>query len=321
MKKLLQLLLITISFASLLSALTLEDLLQYPSKKTSYYGESFSPVLMEKVRDFSGNAEEYLESFDNFDGYKNHKLSDREKALFEETFALLPEKLQQTVTENVYAIYFVDGMWYGALTDIVYDETRHPYCIMFFNAEAFNYTLDEWLTYRDNTIFKDTDSDNRVVVETGCELSAFVQLFIHESTHVYDFINQVTPYQYIEETPRDNSNLFYSIWKNKQEPLKKYQNKKFEQTAFYEYGTKIPIKNGKEIIDYLGKTPFCTPYAATNWMDDFAEEVTFYYLHRRLGIDYKLTYIQNGKAIASYSYVKNQNARLYDSLCKEITGL
>ena len=56
-------------------------------------------------------------------------------------------------------------------------------------------------------------------------------------------------------------------------------------------------------------------------MDDFAEEVTFYYLHRKLGIDYKLTYIQNGKAIASYSYVKNQNARLYDSLCKEITGL
>ena len=75
------------------------------------------------------------------------------------------------------------------------------------------------------------------------------------------------------------------------------------------------------MIEYLGNTPFCTLYAATNWMDDFAEAVTFYYLHRKLGIDYKLTYIQNGKAIASYSYVKNQNARLYDSLCKEITGL
>ncbi len=104
------------------------------------------------------------------------------------------------------------------------------------------------------------------------------------------------------------------------EPLKKYQNKKFEKTAFYEYGTKIPIKNGKEIIDYLAKTPFCTLYAATNWMDDFAEAVNFYYLQRRFGNNYELTYIKDEKVNAVYSYRGNQNVKIYDSLCKEICG-
>ena len=321
MKKIIQLFLIFLLISALCPAYTLDEILKYPAKHTSYYVGSFSPVLMEKVREFSGNAEEYLETIDNFDGYENHQLTEEETALFEECYAWLPEKLQQTVSENVYAIYFVDGMWYGALTDIIYDENRRPYCNMFFNAESFYYSLDDWLTYRDNTIFKDTDDDNHVVVETGDELTAFMQLMIHESTHVYDFINKITPYQNIEIASVDNSNLFYSVWKKKNEPQKKYLNKKFVKTAFYEYGTKIPIKNGKEIIDYLGTTPFCTMYAATNWMDDFAEAVTFYYLSKKFGMDYKVTYIKNGKVNAVYSYKKNQNARLYDSLCREITGL
>ena len=321
MKKFLHLIFVSFLFTALCMADAIDDLMKYPSKNTSCYGGSFSQVLMEKVREFSGNAEEYLEAYDNFDGYENHKLTDDETALFEECFAWMPEKLQQTVSENVYAIYFVDGMWYGALTDIIYDENRRPYCVMFFNAETFYYSLDEWLTYRDNTIFKDTDDDNHVIVETGDELSAFMQLMIHESTHVYDFINKVTPYQNIAAASADDTNLFYSVWKNMQIPQKKYLNKKFEKTAFYEYGTKIPIKNGKEIIDYLGTTPFCTLYAATNWMDDFAEAVTFYYLSRKFGMDYQVTYIKNGKPAAAYSYKRNVNARRYDSLCKEITGL
>ena len=148
-----------------------------------------------------------------------------------------------------------------------------------------------------------------------------MQTFFHEAVHVYDYINHVTPYQFDPSLPYDSKNLFFSAWKNMQEPVKKDQNKKFEKTAFYEYGTKIPVKNGKEILEYLGNTPFCTLYAATNWMDDLAEEVTFYYLNKKFGINYKVTYIKNGKIEATYSYVENQKSKLYDSLCKEITGL
>ena len=321
MKKLIQLIFVSVFFCCLCTAYTKEEFLKYPQKHTVYYGGSFSPGLMEKVRPFEGNAAKYLSNFDNFDGYKNHELTDDEKKLFIDCFSQIPDKLQKTVSENVYAIYFVEGMWYGALTDIVFDEDGRPYCIMFFNVNAFNSSLADWLSYRDNTIFRGTDNNNKIVVETDIEQVAFMQLIIHESVHVYDYVNGVTPYQYDSSVPYDSSNLFYSVWKNMNEPQKKYLNKKFEKTAFYEYGTKIPIKNGKEIIEYLGKTPFCTLYAATNWMDDFAEEVTFYYFNKKFGMDYKVTYIKNGKSEAVYSYKENQMTKLYDSLCKEITGL
>lgn len=321
MKKLIQFILVTVFVTAMTWANSVEDFLKVPAKTTAYYGGSFSPVLMEKVRDFSGNAAVYLKAFDNFDGYTNHTLTDEEKNLFEEYFSYLPEKLQQAVSKNVYAIYFVDGMWYGAMTDFIFDENKCTYCTMFLNPDIFHHSLDEWLTYRDNTIFKDVDDKNKIIVESDSKQLAFMQTFFHEAVHVYDYINHVTPYQFDPSLPYDSKNLFFSAWKNMQEPVKKYQNKKFEKTAFYEYGTKIPVKNGKEILEYLGNTPFCTLYAATNWMDDLAEEVTFYYLNKKFGINYKVTYIKNGKIEATYSYVENQKSKLYDSLCKEITGL
>lgn len=321
MKKFIQFIVISVFFTFLCNADAIDDFLKYPEKTTSYYGGGAKTELLEKVREFSGNPADYLKLFDNFDGYKNHALTSEEKNLFEEYYSYLPEKLQHVVSENVYAIYFVDGMWYGAMTDFIFDEDKKTWCVMYLNPDTFHHSLDEWLTYRDNTIFKNTDENNCVRVETGSNQLAFMQMFMHEAVHVFDYINCITPYQFDSNKPYDSSNIFYSVWKNKNQPLKKYMNKKFEKTAFYEYGTKIPVKSGKEIIEYLEKTPFCTLYAATNWMDDFAEEVTFYYLCKKFGINYKLSFVKNGKVDAIYSYKDNQNARLYDGLCKEITGL
>ena len=302
------------------SALTKEEFQKLPYKQTSWYGGTFSSELLEKIRTFEGNPSEFLKELDNYDGYQNHKLTEEEKKLFLEYFSYLPQKLQQAVTENVYAIYFVDGMWYGALTDIIFDENGKAWCTMFLNPDTFHYSLDDWLTYRDNSVFKNVDKKNKMEVKTGDTHTAFLHLFLHESVHVYDYINHITPYYNEAMKTQSADNLFYSVWQNMNEPLKKYQNKKFEKAAFYEYGTKIPIKNGKEIIDYLAKTPFCTLYAATNWMDDFAEAVTFYYLQKRFGNNYELTYIKDEKVNAVYSYRGNQNVKIYDSLCKEICG-
>ena len=299
-------------------ALTPQEFQSLPFKQVSYYGGEFSSELMGKVRTLTGNPAEYMRMLDDFEGYTNHKLTAEEQKQFTEYFSYLPPKLQKVVSEKVYAIFFVDGMWYGALTDIIYDENKNPYCVMYLNADTFHYSMDQWLTYRDNTVFKNVNEKNKVLVETGDSHSAFLHLLLHESTHVYDYVNNVTPYYNEAFQTSSKDNQFYEVWENMQQPLKKYQNKKFEKTAFYEYGTKIPIKNGKEIIDYLGSTPFCTLYAATNWMDDFAEAVTFYYLQRKFGSNYKLTFIKDGKASAVYSYRENPNARFYDSLCKEI---
>lgn len=111
---------------SFCSALTKEEFQKLPYKQTSWYGGTFSSELLEKIRTFEGNPSEFLKELDNYDGYQNHKLTEEEKKLFLEYFSYLPQKLQQAVTENVYAIYFVDGMWYGALTDIILMKMEKP---------------------------------------------------------------------------------------------------------------------------------------------------------------------------------------------------
>ena len=301
-------------------ALTKKELKAYPYKNTSFYGSTFSSDLLQKIRPLEGNPAQFLMEYDNFDGYKNHNLTKEEEALFLEYFSYLPQKLQDAVRDNVYAIYFVDKMWYGALTDVIFDENDRTFCTMFFNANILHYPLDEFLTYRDNTLFKNTDDNNKVVVECNNNFTALLHIFIHEAAHVYDFVNNVTPYTYDSTKATSADNLFFTVWQNKSTPLKQYRNKKFEKTAYYEYGQKLDISQGKNVIAYLAKTPFCTPYAAKNWMDDFAESITFYYLQKRFGLNYKITWYKNGQPKASYSYKDNPNAHVYDELCKEILG-
>ena len=301
-------------------AYTKKELKAYPYKQTSFYGGSFSPDLQEKIRPFEGNAADYLMEFDNIYTYKNHNLSNTEKAVFDIYFKDLPQVLKDVVRDHVYAIYFVDGIDYGAMTDIIFGEDDQDYCIIYFNADIFYHTMDEWLTYRDNTLFKNTDDKNKVVVESGQDYIALVQTLTHEAAHVYDFINNVTPYTYDSSQATDPGNVFFSVWQDKYTPLKKYRNKKFEKASYYGFGGQVSISQGKNIVEYLAKTPFCTAYASKNWMDDFAEALTYYHLQKKYGIDYKITWYKNGKPKASYSYKDNPNAHVYDELCKEILG-
>ncbi len=321
MKNILPLLMISFFFSFVCNAGEKENLRQFPDRQVSFYGGEFSSQLHDKIRIFEGNPAKYLKEIDDFEGYKNHLLTQSEEKLFLDYFSYLPPKLQSIVLENVYAIYFVDEMWYGGQTKLIFDENNRPYCVFFFNANTFYWSMSEWLSYRDNTIFSNTDDENRLFVECSDEFAEFFHILIHESAHVYDFINKVTPGNCDKNRAEntDEGNLYYSVWKNRLEPLEQYRNKKFEKTGFYEYGEKLSVSDGKEIVDYLKSSPFSTLYAAKNWQDDFADTLTFWYLREKFGIDYRLLFIENASVKAVYSYKDNPNAKIWDSLCESIS--
>lgn len=300
---------------------TKAELLNLPYKRTDYYGKTFSTNLIEKIKPFEGNAAKYLKDIDNYTDYKNHELTEDETAFFLECFSCLPEKLQDSIIKNVFAIYFIEGMWYGAMTDYVFDDKQNVLCNLYFNIDTFDYTLTDWIEYRDNTIFSDSDEKNMIKVECSNEWTAFIQVLMHEAVHVYDYVNNITPDLYGIIETNNKESQFFNVWKNKNQPAKKYQNKWLDQTSFYYFGNQISIKHGKEIVDYLSSTPFSTLYGAKNWLDDFAETVTFYYLQKKYGINYKLTFIENGKEKATYNLKNNQNIKIWFPLCKSITGL
>lgn len=126
---------------------------------------------LDKVESISRDYLVWLESYDGASGYKNHKLTSDEKYLIQETFRTLPPVLQKALENDVYAIYFVDGMWYGALTSRIPDFNQ---CIIFINPDTLSTSLSEWLTYRDNTIFSDASDTSCFVSGCGNAGLAFI---------------------------------------------------------------------------------------------------------------------------------------------------
>lgn len=294
--------------------------MKWESKSTAFYGGRFHENVLNKVRVFEGKPKNFLMEFDECNSYKNHQLTQEEEILFLEYFSYMPETFQKCFKEDVFAIYFVEGMWYGALTDFIFDETGRMYCTIFFNIDLFNKTLTEWFEHRDNTIFKKTDEKNMLKVECSTEYKALLHTLIHETAHVYDYTRQMTPYCDSMEEEGKTESEYFSVWKDMQHPLKKYDSPLLSEFSFYYFGKQIPYSKGKKLIKYLSTTPFSSLYGAKNWMDDFAETVTLYYLKKAFGINYKVTYVSNGKEIGSYSYEENKNVQMWNFMCRIITG-
>ena len=306
-------------FSPLLFSLSFDEVKALPSKKTDFYGGSFSHNLLEKVRPLEGNAKQFISDYDNYYEYKNHELTPQEKDFFTVYFSYLPKKFQDCFLDHVYAIYFVEGMWYGGLTDFIYDENQNTYCIVYFNIDTFYYVLDDWLELRDNSIFKKTDDNNKIKVECSKEWRAFLHALIHESAHVYDYVNKVTPYLESFDGSLKTNNVYYQYWQTKVQPVNKYNNKLLSQFSYYYFGKQISFSKAKPLVEYLSTTPFSTLYGAKNFMDDFAETITFYYLKNSFNLDYKITCIEKGKVKASYSLSSNKNVSVWNELCKQVT--
>ena len=62
-------------FSPLLFSLSFDEVKALPSKKTDFYGGSFSHNLLEKVRPLEGNAKQFISDYDNYYEYKNHELT------------------------------------------------------------------------------------------------------------------------------------------------------------------------------------------------------------------------------------------------------
>ncbi|MBQ0166345.1 MAG: hypothetical protein KBT02_04450 [Treponema sp.] len=276
---------------------------------------------LDKVKSIPRDSLVWLESYDGASGYKNHKLTSDEKDLIQETFRTLPPVLQEALENDVYAIYFVDGMWYGALTSRIPDLNQ---CIIFINPDTLSTSLSEWLTYRDNTIFSDA-SDTSCFV-SGCgkkgeKYTGFLHTLTHELAHVYDYIDRVTPY--VEDGMKDNikaDSLFYDTWKDRTQPRNGYGTSQLEQVAFYGFGGCVSSSLAAEMLGWLSSSPFSSLYGATNWADDFAETLTYYWLNKKLGLDYEVTYLQNGQETAHFTWSESEAAKRWKPLCKEICG-
>ena len=315
------LMLVMLALGVSLFAYTKDEIMELPYKQTEFYGGTFSRELFDKVRVFEGKPAEFIAYYDNYDSYKNHELTEYEKNLFLEYFLYLPEKIRDCMLDNVYAIYFVDGMWYGGMTDFIFDKDKRKYCVLYLNSSTFHTDLNTWLEYRDNSIFTKTDESNRIRVQSSGDYQAFLHVLTHEAVHVYDYINEITPYMDAFDAQKKTDSVFYKYWNDKNHPVKKYNNKLLSKFGYYKFGKQINVKEAKKLVEYLSTTPFSTLYGAKNFQDDFAETLTLYFFKKKFNINYKIECVSKGKVTAVYSLDENTNVQVWDSLCRSLTGL
>ena len=266
------------------------------------YNGSVAFTVAERILTTPATILNLLNQLDNVD-YSSYELNNDEKQLFMDYFDLLPLVHKYIIIEKVIGIYFINDFARSGMTEPVYDDYGNLYTVIFLNPEILYQNLSEWINYKDNSIFEDNDSRISVIIECDNTYQAIFCVLLHEASHVYDFINHVTPPLSGETT--SHTDFTNDIWKNYYEPIERFDFANRQNMVFYSSEEKIRKEYALDMYTALSHTPFSSLYGSTTWIEDFAESFTWYYLNKYHDIKY-VTYIMENE-ITLLSYDPNEN--------------
>jgi len=238
---------------------------------------------------------------DSREDYHSYKPNRREVRRIRQALAALPPLTRSVLRERLLGLYFIRNFMGGGLTDWVVDSSGGMYVFMVFNPESLRKSISSWLTYRENSCFKDDGSNTTITVSGGKKYSGFTYVLLHESTHAVDYVTHVTPYveEGLRRTGHPRSTPFTDgVWNVLRKPLKQYDFPLRSSLTFY--GLKepeIPLSRSLEVYRGLEQTPFASLYGSMSWAEDIAEFVFFYHLTRKLGQPYMIRVSRKGKLL------------------------
>jgi len=185
-------------------------------------------------------------------------------------------------------------------------------------------TAAELLTFRENTAFGRTDQHVSIRVELSEEVTALAYIVLHETSHIVDYVQRHTPYvepAVFELFGRSTRDTPFSdqVWSEYSVPCPSISFGYKDDLRFYGLGGEPALTNREAVSVYeaLARTPFASLYASTNWAEDFAEFVTFYYLVQALGAHYAMRIEHEGRTVFAYEPMRSPlviaRARLLDS--------
>jgi hypothetical protein len=297
-------------------------IIDLPHKQFSNYTNNLNKSVIDRIDVAPDFFMKYLIEIDNIPEYKAYSLNKQEKDLFEEYYNFLPEKFKQIMNRKLIAVYFIEHFLGGGFTDYVLDENEQIYVVLVFNPKILSETLGDWIKFRDNSFFK---SDGNIIAsnELGNDYKGLLHTLVHETGHIYDYINSITPY-----TEPDLQYFGYNkkialftdnYWIDYYNPEPKYDFK--YRADLKPYGLGKAIDPGKQRAMYvaLSKTPFVSLYGAMTWAEDFVETFAWFYLEEKLNIRYNVRLIREGKVELTFEPLKNKIARQrYNQIKKEI---
>ncbi len=271
---------------------------------TNYRFDSAS-TLESRIQIIPESALKLLMQFDKRNDYQSYMPTDNELKMFMEYCEIIPPVNRQVMLSSLVRIYFVKNFIGAGMVDFVLSEDRKVYTILYINPSVLTTGMSEWITNRENSIFRKS-LDVQVKVNCGNKYTALMYLLLHETSHIVDYVDTRTPFvephfAKAQGLSGDMTPFVKDIWEsydvmNSKTGITESKN----IHAYGLYPAAIDASQISSLYEKLSQTPVNSAYSAKNWAEDFADTITFYHLTQKLNQPFTITISEIGKTDIVY---------------------
>jgi hypothetical protein len=271
-----------------------------------YKNFTFDPntAVIQRIRKKPDFILTYLKELDSRKDYSIYTPTKQETAIISEYINKLPPLNRKTIKERLLAVYFINNFTSSGLTEWAVDENGRMFAFMVFNPNTLKKNITELLSFKEKTNFI-PENNWDIKLDCGTKYSGFFYIFIHESTHVVDYVHRITPF--VEPAVKDlhpdiktETPFTLGYWNDYNKPETEFPYR--SKITFYGMG-KDPVSKyseAPEIYKNLVLSPFPTLYSSISWAEDLAEFVTFYHLTEKLHQKFSIQVYKNKKPVFTH---------------------
>ena len=289
-----------------------------PTKQFNNFNFDKKSTLVSRVKTIPEFVLNHWKKYDNRSDYEPYKPNLHEMKIIDNCFKKLPPLNRSIMKERILGIFFVKNFWGSGAADWVVNKDNDVYSYLIFNPIVLKKDLSEVITWKERTCFINDNKDIKITIDCGKKYNGFLYILIHESTHVVDYVNNITPYveknimkylQVFKKKFPETTNITRDVWETYNIPRKKYHFR--EKVTFYGFsdGPKMKISNAVNIYEELSESSFISLYGSRSWAEDLAELVTFYHLTEKLKEKYIINVYKNDKIVYSLEPSKSPGVR------------
>lgn len=316
-------------FLSLLAACKVQDT-QYESSLVAKRGVfqhlqgNLAMPLANRIQKIPDNFLQTIQNYDrsigilNSERYAAREISADQLTLFKSYFDLLPPVYRAVISSKLLAIYFIDNFAGAGLTEWVIDREGHTYYYLILNSSLLETSIDDWLSYKDNSLFDKSASLPAIRVKTQTKFKALMYGLLHEGAHIVDYELGVTPYvdsqhQRFIARKQSRSDFTDNIWLSGSQPVATFDLKHRKYFNVYGIFAKRGLVARKELPEMfvqLANSPFVSFYGSTTWNEDLADYMTYFHIEKYLGGAVSIELLGDaGSVMESYTPLKTPSAK------------
>jgi hypothetical protein len=224
--------------------------------------------------------------------YRSRPPSFSETSEYQSYLALLPDSYIELMDDKLLGIFLVEHFAGAGLSDWVVDDRGETYYFMILNPELFKNSVDQWMSYREDSIFEPRQSDDEfhIRVSTQVNHSAMLYALMHEGAHLVDYEHGITPvvedlFTQVTNGKRNHSPFAARVWSTQTVPLPIYDYEGRDNLNVYGIFPRrglLPRKEAPRLFEELRLTPFVSFYASTNWNEHLADYVMYWHIENHL---------------------------------------